>query len=486
MSTSSARPENLIQYAADMVPQYEAMPSTGRLDELIGQVQAKGADYAPSMTPPGPEIKAALTLAQELDQWAGAVGAAFAAADGSGAELATVDDAQVIKNLPPLLADPPAEVRQRVKAGQDLYDRLAKAAEERDREEIESIMKRLESLDDATLAGFASRIGEGGQEKFEEMLRDGMRPKDRPGVWGGVVDFFAGAWDAIKGVLTFIWDQSTVRMIVDPDGWWQSKVDLAEGVKQAVTDPGEFFEALIDWEGFLDNPERWLGQFAPDVIIAIATAGGGTATRGTKALAKLDELADFVRTTRALKRLDVDASPTAAFNRLSARLDGDLLKTRDALVTYLTGKGVPEGQARTISNRLAGNEFNRQRRGAYPLSEIELGPIGTRGVRLDAYDPVKGEIVSRKLTQLGDVTPATAKTYIDELVRKYPDGADIKVTPTVLAKAERAGIEVPTKLEGQQFLEVPVQKGSIPKEVLDYARKQEVIIRDVDGLVLNP
>jgi hypothetical protein len=275
-------------------------------------------------------------------------------------------------------------------------------------------------------------------------------------------------------------------MIVDPAGWWQSKVDLAEGVKQAVTDPGEFFEALIDWEGFLDNPERWLGQFAPDVIIAIATAGGGTATRGTKALAKLDELADFVRTTRALKRLDVDASPTAAFNQLSARLDGDLLKTRDALVTYLTGKGVPEGQARTISNRLAGNEFNRQRRGAYPLSEIELGPIGTRGMRLDAYDPVKGEIVSRKLTQLGDVTPATAKNYIDELVRKYPDGADIKVTPTVLAKAERAGIEVPTKLEGQQLLEVPVQKGSIPKEVLDYARKQEVIIRDVDGLVLNP
>ncbi len=486
MSTSSARPENLIQYVADMVPQYEAMPSTARLDELIALTQSRCGNYAPCMTAPGPGIKQDLSLAQELDQWAGAVGAAFAAADKSGSKVATVDDAAVIANLPPLLADPPAEVRLKVKAGQDLYDRLAQACEDRDHDEIESIMKELESLDDATLAGFASRLGDGGQEEFEDMLEDGMRPKDRPGFLGGVVDFFAGAWDAIKGLGTFLWDHSTVRMIVDPDGWMRSNIELAEGVKMAIDDPGEFFGALIDWEGFLDNPERWLGQFAPDVIITIATAGGGAASRGGTVLRKLSDLADFVRSTRALRRIDVDASPTTAFNQLRKTFDGDIVKARDALVAQLTGKGVPDAQARAIANRLSGNEFNRQRRGAYPLSEIELGPVGTRGVRVDAYDPVKGEIVSRKLTQLGDVQVGTAQGYIDELVKKYPPGADIKVTPTVLSKAELAGIKPPTQLQGRQILEVPVQKGPIPKEVLDYARQQGVIIRDIEGLVLNP
>ena len=49
-------------------------------------------------------------------------------------------------------------------------------------------------------------------------------------------------------------------------------------------------EASIDFETFLDNPAEWAGQFAPEVLITIATGGGGTiakigttATRATNA-----------------------------------------------------------------------------------------------------------------------------------------------------------------------------------------------------------
>ncbi len=37
--------------------------------------------------------------------------------------------------------------------------------------------------------------------------------------------------------------------------------------------------AVVDWEGFVDNPAEWFGQFAPDVLIAVLTGGGGAITR---------------------------------------------------------------------------------------------------------------------------------------------------------------------------------------------------------------
>ena len=37
--------------------------------------------------------------------------------------------------------------------------------------------------------------------------------------------------------------------------------------------------AAIDFETFLENPAEWAGQFAPEVLISIATGGGGAITR---------------------------------------------------------------------------------------------------------------------------------------------------------------------------------------------------------------
>ena len=41
------------------------------------------------------------------------------------------------------------------------------------------------------------------------------------------------------------------------------------------------------------------------------------------------------------------------------------------------------------------------------------------------------------------------------------------------------------KLKGQMILEVPEQKEKISPKVLDYAKKNDIIIRDVNGKIYN-
>ncbi len=91
------------------------------------------------------------------------------------------------------------------------------------------------------------------------------------------------------------------------------------------------------------------------------------------------------------------------------------------------------------------------------------------GKRLVSY--VSGrEIVSRKYTQLSEISEETAKRYIAEIERKYSPG-------TLLADGRR--------LDGVPYLEVPFQSHSIPRAILDYANTftPRIKIRDVTGFV---
>ena len=123
-----------------------------------------------------------------------------------------------------------------------------------------------------------------------------------------------------------------------------------------------------------------------------------------------------------------------------------------------------------------GSAFDKARQFDYPTRELYLDKPGGGYVRLDAYDPVAGEIVSRKLTQLGRVQQSTAMGYLNELATKYPPGARIANVPSSGPLAGRA-------ISGQQILEVPIQTRPIPAAVLSEARRLNVVIRDVAGNV---
>ena len=125
----------------------------------------------------------------------------------------------------------------------------------------------------------------------------------------------------------------------------------------------------------------------------------------------------------------------------------------------------------------AGNAFNAERAAAYPFNEVYIqSPKGSGYTRLDSYNPSAGEIVSRKFTQLSDVQPQTAFSYINEIPAKYPVNGTIANVPS-------SGALAGTRLRGQYILEVPAQVRPIPQSVLDTANRAGVVIRDANGKV---
>ena len=139
--------------------------------------------------------------------------------------------------------------------------------------------------------------------------------------------------------------------------------------------------------------------------------------------------------------------------------------------------------------------FNKARAKFYPFNEVYLeapkkatnlpegSPIKHQYVRLDSYNPHTGEIVSRKYTQLSEVSEETAIRYLKELLDKYAPGSIIADVPSNRTGVNKGIFEVNqgNDLKGEMILEVPVQKKSVPKSILKYARVKKIQIRDING-----
>ena len=117
----------------------------------------------------------------------------------------------------------------------------------------------------------------------------------------------------------------------------------------------------------------------------------------------------------------------------------------------------------------------------------EGSPTKHQYVRLDSYNPHTGEIVSRKYTQLSEVSEETAIRYLKELLDKYAPGTKIADVPSNISGAN-AGIFKANNgkvLDGQMILEVPVQTKAVPKRVIDYASLKGIKIRDTNNHIYN-
>ncbi|MCY8952882.1 LXG domain-containing protein [Bacillus cereus] len=92
-----------------------------------------------------------------------------------------------------------------------------------------------------------------------------------------------------------------------------------------------------------------------------------------------------------------------------------------------------------------GNRFNQtaEKNRWYPNNEVHL----SNGKRLDSYDPIKGEIVSRKATDLADIDIKTFEKHLKEMKDKYAIGTKIRSN-----KYRRIDGK---SLEGKQILEIP-------------------------------
>ena len=142
---------------------------------------------------------------------------------------------------------------------------------------------------------------------------------------------------------------------------------------------------------------------------------------------------------------------------------------------------------------------NKARAKFYPYNEVYLeapkkainlpegSPTKHQYVRLDSYNPHTGEIVSRKYTQLSEVSEETAIRYLKELSDKYAPETKIADVPSNISGAN-AGIFKENRgrtLHGQMILEVPVQAKAVPKRVIDYASLKGIKIRDINNNIYN-
>ena len=114
----------------------------------------------------------------------------------------------------------------------------------------------------------------------------------------------------------------------------------------------------------------------------------------------------------------------------------------------------------------------------------EGSPTKHQYVRLDSYVPGK-EIVSRKYTQLSEVSEETAIRYLKELSGKYAPGSVIADVPSNRTGLNKGIFEVNqgSDLKGEMILEVPVQKKSVRESILKYARDKKIQIRDINGKI---
>ena len=104
-----------------------------------------------------------------------------------------------------------------------------------------------------------------------------------------------------------------------------------------------------------------------------------------------------------------------------------------------------------------GNEFNRkaEKNNWYKYSEVHL----ENGKRLDSYDAVKGEIVSRKATDLENIELSTFESYLKEMKNKYSAGIKIR--------SDKYSDLDGKILEGKQILEIPESNKNFDK-IQDY------------------
>ena len=81
----------------------------------------------------------------------------------------------------------------------------------------------------------------------------------------------------------------------------------------------------------------------------------------------------------------------------------------------------------------------------------------------------------------------TAIRYLKELKDKYAPGSVIADVPSNIRGANAGIFEANQgrELRGQMILEVPEQEAKISPKVLDYAKKNDIIIRDVNGKIYN-
>lgn len=149
-------------------------------------------------------------------------------------------------------------------------------------------------------------------------------------------------------------------------------------------------------------------------------------------------------------------------------------------------------ERKPVEHRLAeakeGQDYDIEQGKKYPANQVPIRDKTGKLRRLDSYDAVKGEIVSRKSLsanngQIANTDEATMLDYFQEFALKYPHGATIADVPSTRKSVGGNPPLAGQTVTGQYILEVPPQKTPIPERILAEAKARKITIRDENGKV---
>ncbi len=316
-------------------------------------------------------------------------------------------------------------------------------------------------------------LGEG-QIKKQVYLSSSKAAIHAPGVVTGSVEVAAQKVTDLTSLGKLVYDVATDK---------QTRADIADqfqNIKDQIGDnPKEFFPILgeviltvgtgntsEDWDKSVNSKDN--GEKSH-----LATRGVGntviTLISGVAIVKELPEIAD--KLGDAIKKVKKAGNFIKNGKFIDELLEADYQK-------YLTRKSkqgkAPKDRLEWKESRdywlhdspmARGNEFNRkaEKNNWYQYNEVHL----ENGKRLDSYDAVKGEIVSRKATDLESIELSTFESYLKEMKNKYSAGIKIR--------SDKYKNQLDGKvLKGRQILEIPESNKNFDKiqEYIDLAKNK--------------
>ena len=171
------------------------------------------------------------------------------------------------------------------------------------------------------------------------------------------------------------------RAAFDPEGFIRDGRNFVKGTWFGVTHPAELGKALIDWKDLTDgHPGKAVGQWLPDIALALLTGGLGTAADGSTEAAR-----DLSRVEKAAEAARAAEVATEAAQRGGRVVIGAM---EDLTASGTIGRG-----ERTLLDQLTPSlesvEANWARNERVLLKEMDRGvPIRDASV-----DPETGELL---------------------------------------------------------------------------------------------
>ena len=310
----------------------------------------------------------------------------------------------------------------------------------------------------------------------------GKRLRFIDGYWQGIKDGGSEYVDALK------------EMVQNPFDIAVNLVDLIKAVKEDPTLASEIGEAkLNEWSDTVHNVVhgsqvdrgRELGHLTVDILSSIIPAGNiGKA-------AKLSKLAKWAPVLKKIERRAYSKEIPSLTPMEKIQKEKELLtsvgkfKDKSLEEGYLSYVARKDKQGKPPRDRIdwkeahdywlydspmaRGNAFNKMasKKEWYPYDGVHLA----NGKRVDSYDPVKGEIVSRKATDLEMIDVKTFEQYLKELRDKYPPGTKIRSNTHPEIDGQH--------LQGKQILEIPASNKNFEriKEYEAIAKDYKIEIR---------